>query len=346
MPDRSPHGAPSAPVAIAVVSWNTRDLLARCLRSLAADARAGRAAVTVLDNASADGSAALVAGEFGWARLIASPRNLGFGAAVNRALAGTRAPWLACANADVALLPGALERLLDAGERHPEAGILAPRLIDGAGGAQHSVHPFPTLPFTLAFNLGLTGLTPGLADRFALDGRWNPLRARRVDWALGAFLLIRRSAWEATGGFDEGLWMYAEDLDLAWRAARAGFTTWYEPGAQVRHAGAASTTQAWGDRRRERWLQSTYAWMLRRRGAAATAGYATLNVAGALGRAALLTPLALPPGSGRRGRHAELRGWARAHASALRAAWRGSPPSPDDPRPGSTPPGSSARAGP
>ena len=270
---------PEPLVAVAVVSWNTRDLLRDCLRSLAGQSLAE---VWVVDNASQDGSAAMVAQEFPSVRLVASERNLGFGPAVNLVASQTTAPWIAPANADVELAPGALRALLDAGERHPRAGILAPRLELPSGETQHSVYAFPTIPFTARFNLGFHRR---VGDRLCLEGFWDPTRERDVDWAIGAFLLVRRAAWDAAGGFDQGQWMYAEDLDLGWRAARAGWSTRYVPSARVLHHASAATTQAWGDERTLRWLRSTYAWMLRRRGLIRTRVTAAINVAGAYARA-------------------------------------------------------------
>src|SRR5439155_1129305 len=118
-----------------------------------------------------------------------------------------------------------------------------------------------------------------------LEGCWNPEREREVDWAIGAFLLIRREAWDAAGGFDDRQWMYAEDLDLGWRVAQAGWSTRYVPSARVLHHASAATTQAWGDERTLRWLRSTYAWMLRRRGPLRTRTTAAINVLGAYARA-------------------------------------------------------------
>jgi N-acetylglucosaminyl-diphospho-decaprenol L-rhamnosyltransferase len=270
---------PEPLVAVAVVSWNTRDLLRDCLRSLVGQSLAE---VWVVDNASQDGSAAMVAQEFPSVRLVASERNLGFGPAVNLVAAQTAAPWIAPANADVELRPSALRALLDAGERHPRAGILAPRLELPSGETQHSVYAFPTIPFTARFNLGFHRR---VGDRLCLEGFWDPSRERDVDWAIGAFLLVRRAAWDAAGGFDQGQWMYAEDLDLGWRAARAGWSTRYVPSARVLHHASAATTQAWGDERTLRWLRSTYAWMLRRRGLIRTRVTAAINVAGAYARA-------------------------------------------------------------
>lgn len=301
----------TVPVEIAVVSWNTRELLRDCLRSIQAEVEAGRAHVTVVDNGSTDGSQDAVRNEFPWATLVESDENLGFGAAVNLVAQQTNTPWIAAANADIALDPDALQRLLTAGEAHPDAGILAPRLIAPDGSTQHSVHPFPTLALTLAFNLGIATLK---GDRLALNGHWNPETPRYVDWALGAFVLVRRAAWDQIQGFAPEQWMYAEDLDLAWRAAHAGWRTWYEPAARVAHAGAASTTQAWGETGPERWLRSTYGWMIRRRGPLITRTYAFLNTAGATARL-VLQRLARRNAADR----GVMRMWARLHARALLA---------------------------
>lgn len=305
------------PVVVAVVSWNTRDLLASCLDSLEPEVDAGRAAVWVVDNASEDGSPQLVEQRYPWARLIASSENVGFGAAVNLVAREATAEWIAPANADIGLEPGALERMLAAGEADPEAAAIAPRLISPNGSTQHSVFSFPTVPLTFLYNLGVHRVSRRLADRWCVEGRWNPDRGRRVPWAVAAFLLVRRNAFDEIGGFDESQWMYAEDLDLGWRLNRAGWQTRYEPDARVRHEGAAATSQAWGNERALRWHASTYAWLLRRRGTLVTRANAVINVAGAAVRSALLTPPALIwPGRWGAARRAAL-GTLRAHRSGL-----------------------------
>ena len=319
MPGTSPG---AAPVAVAVVSWNTRERLRACLTSLQDDARAGRAEVWVVDNASTDGSADVVGAEFPWARLIASAENLGFGPAVNLVAERTSSPWLAVANADVEVTPQALLELLRAGHRHPQAGILAPRLLLPDGSLQHSVHRFPTLGYTLAFNLlfalGLAARWPRLAERMLLEGHWDGRHEGDVDWAVGAFLLVRRAAWETAGGFDAQMWMYAEDLDLAWRARRAGWSTWYVPGAVVRHHRSAAVHQAWGEEEVEpRWMRSTYAWMVRRRGPTLARAVALTNVAGATLRYLLLTPLAAVAPARWSWQRRQARRWAQLHAAGL-----------------------------
>ena len=306
-----------AKVAVAVVSWNTRDLLVDCLESLAANAQSGLAEVWVVDNASSDGSPELVRERFPWVRLVASTQNLGFGAAVNRVASQTRSEWVAPSNADVRLAPDALRALLDAGRSDSGVGVVAPRLVLPDGSTQHSVFPFPTLPFTALNAVGALALSRRLARRWPVPGRWDPHRAGEVPWAVGAFLIVRRSAWEEVGGFDESEWMYAEDLDLGWRLARGGWRTLYEPAALVHHDESAATSRAWGPERYERWHRSTYRWLLRRRGPARTRATALFNVAGYGARAAALAPAAaLRPGRWRQPRQDAVNA-ARAHRIGL-----------------------------
>lgn len=306
-------------MTVAVVSWNTRELLARCLESLAGEVREGRAEVWVVDNASSDGSPELVAERFGWAHLVASRENLGFGRAVNLVAGRTSSPWIAAANADVALRPGALQALVDAGEHDPGAGAIAPRLVLPDGSTQHSVFAFPTLPYSLLLAVAAYRLAGSLGDRYAIPGHWDSTRARRVPWAVAAFLLIRRAAWDAIGGFDERQWMYAEDLDLGWRLREAGWATRYAPDAAVDHESAAATTQLFGPEVAPHWQRSTYGFLARRRGAPYTWAIALANFVGAVGRWAALVPRSLrDPGRYRELRRAHAR-WILVHLRALRS---------------------------
>lgn len=283
----------SAQVDVVVVSWNTKELLRTCLRSLAPDLEDGFATVTVVDNCSTDGSADLVEEEFERVRLIRAGENLGFGRAVNLGAEGTSAPWVAPANADIAFRPGSLRALVESGEAVARAGAVAPRLELPDGRTQHSVHSFPGIRLGLALHFGLTSLSRNLGNRLLIEGAWDPERRRFVDWAHGAFLLVRRSAWETVGGFDPEQWMYAEDLDLCWRLRRSGWACLYEPDAAIRHEESASARKAFDDdERRERHLVAALTWFRRRKGAIAAASYAAINWAGAGIRQAGLAPFA------------------------------------------------------
>jgi N-acetylglucosaminyl-diphospho-decaprenol L-rhamnosyltransferase len=276
--DQREEAAESAPqVAIAVVSWNTRDLLRRCLLSLAEDAASGRAQVWVVDNGSTDGSRAVVRTEFPWARLLEPEANLGFGAAVNLVAEQSDAPWIAPANADVALEPGALQLLVDSAADYPNAAVVAPRLVLPDGSVQHSVHGFPTVTRAVLVALRVHRLVPRLADHWCLMGQWDAAREREVDWAVGAFLLVRRVAFDAIGRFDPDQWLFAEDLDLGWRAHRAGWITRYVPRAVVRHHESAATSAAFGHSRTARTVEATYAWIARRRRRSVARSIAAVN---------------------------------------------------------------------
>jgi N-acetylglucosaminyl-diphospho-decaprenol L-rhamnosyltransferase len=311
---RADHGRP--PVTVAVVSWNTRELLLRCLDSLAEEVSERRADVWVVDNGSTDGSAAAARERAPWAEVLEAGGNLGFGSAVNLVAKRTESEWLACANADVALEPGALATLLAAGDDSRTACV-APRLLLPDGTTQHSVYPLPTLAFTLVFNLGVQRLAPALGDRLCLEGYWDPERARIVPWAIGAFLLLRRSAFASAGGFDDRQWMYAEDLDLGWRLYDAGWRTRFEPKARVLHASGASTEIAFADGRVDRYMRATYAVLLRQQGPLITRLTAAINVAGVAARIAWMAPLAVVRRRWR-GPLAAARMWLGVHLDGLR----------------------------
>ena len=301
------------PVTVAIVSWNTRDLLARCLDSLRPEAERGRAEVWVVDNASSDGSAEMVAERHPWVRLVASQENLGFGRAVNLVARQTSSEWIASANADIALRPGALDALLDAGARDPGAGAIAPRLVLPNGMTQHSVFGFPTIPFSVLFAIAAFRLSATIGDRLAFPGYWDKERARRVPWAVAAFLLLRRTAFDEIGGFDDRQWMYAEDLDIGWRLKDAGWATRYVPSAHVDHESAAATKQQFGVELAPHWQRATYGCIARRRGAANARVVAALNLFGALWRWAHVALLRRDPAL----RDARWR-WVLVHAEALR----------------------------
>ncbi len=303
------------PVTVAVVSWNTRDLLVRCLLSLEPEVMSGRASVWVVDNGSTDGSAQAARETAPWATVVAGDENLGFGAAVDLVTARTTSPWIAPANADISLRPGALEALLRGG-RDPRTAVVAPLLVLPDGRMQHSVHPFPTLPFTIVFNLGLHRLSRRLGQRLFLQGHFDLRSPAKVDWAIGAFLLVRRSAFDEVGGFDAEQWMYAEDLDLGWRLARAGYLTRYVPGAVVDHHESAAADAAFGHDKVARFMTATYRVIARRRGARKARAIGVVNCLGAAARMAWMTPLSLRSSRWRHARRLN-REWLNAHRRGL-----------------------------
>lgn len=242
---------PRIELAVAVVSFNTRELLERCLRSVAA---AGAATVVVVDNGSTDGSIELVREQFAGVRLVVMERNHGYGAAANVAFAACDAPALLLLNSDTVVAPDVLAVLARHLAEHPGAAIVGPRLANPDGSLQPSTFPFPSPPDLLMGETGLHLLVrrvPRLRERWLRT--WSHDEARAVPWVIGAALAIRRGPFEAVGGFDESYFMYWEEVDLARRLADAGYGTHFEPATTVMHVGEASTAQHAAGMRRE-WL--------------------------------------------------------------------------------------------
>jgi GT2 family glycosyltransferase len=226
-------------VDIVVVSFNTAALLRACLDSVAAHAPGAR--VIVVDNASGDGSAALVREAHPRAMCLALEENIGFGAANNRGIAAGDAPYVLCLNSDAALTPGALERLVGCLETRLDAVIAGPRLAYPDGRFQPSCRRFPTLARNFWCYSGLQGRLPGRVPALEnwLDEAAHA-RAGAVDMVSGACFLMRRTWIESLGGFDENLFLYEEETDISLPARRRGHEVYYCPEALVYHHGGAS----------------------------------------------------------------------------------------------------------
>lgn len=218
-------------IGVAIISYNTAQLLRRCLATVVADTRGP---VVVIDNQSSDGSAELVRREFPGIQLRAED-NRGYGAAANRAIAELQTRYVLLLNADTELTPGAVNALAAYLDDHAAAAMAGPRLVTIAGTFDPSAHRFPT-PLALLLQ------ESGVRRLFRLEHR-NEWRTRSVDWILGAALAIRREAFEAVGGFDEGYFLYQEEVDLCHRLRAAGWQIHYAPVATVLHVGGASTSQ-------------------------------------------------------------------------------------------------------
>lgn len=225
---------------IAVVSWNTCDLLDICLSSLSEAVSDRVAEIVVVDNGSSDGSVDMVRQRHPDVQLISSPANVGFGNAVNLGLANARSEWVIAANADIEVPASAIDQLIQLGDCHPRFGALGPRLVLPSGETQESSFDFPSIRAMTAAALGLHRL------RRPRRGSNEPHAVEAVDFAMGAFLVIRREAFEEIGGFAKEQWMYAEDLDLCWRLRAAGWLTGYVESTWIRHVGGASSIAAFG----------------------------------------------------------------------------------------------------
>ncbi len=225
--------------SVIIVSYQVRDLLLRCLATVAAQ-EGVEVETWVVDNASEDGSGGRVKSAYPSVRLICNSENLGFARANNQALAQARGDFLALLNPDTELPENALATVAEVFNRHSRAGAVGLALLNTDGSPQPSCHSFPGV-----MNLALeaTGLHR-LAILFRIGSPTVAPVPRGgegpVDWVSGACLTLRREAYSRVGGLNEDLFMYGEEMDWSWRARLQGFETVFSSAARVVHHGGAS----------------------------------------------------------------------------------------------------------
>ena len=236
---------PTAPldrVAVVTVSYNSSAQLPEFLDSVAALTQRPRH-VVIVDNASSDTASAQEIAAGYDATVVALQRNLGYGGAVNEGvrMLPPEVEYILISNPDVSLAPDSLDILVVVADRNARAGAVGPRILNPDGttypsarsvpslrtGVGHAVfgHPWPTNPWTRSYR----------GERSA------PSEPRAAGWLSGSCFLVRRSAFEQVGGFDDGYFMYFEDVDLGYRLGLAGWTNLYEPSASATHIGGLST---------------------------------------------------------------------------------------------------------
>jgi len=227
--------------AAVVVSHRNRDDLERLLPVLAPQVDELVVVANVADSVGAVPESAV---------LLENERPRGFGANVNRGVAHTTAELVCTVNPDAVPRPDAVAVLRSFLESCPRAGVAGPRMLYPDGTVQPSRRRFPTVAGTLVRR------TPVrlLFDPYRLQQRHYhlgdvPSEPVEADWMLGGFLMLRRAMLDELGGFDEGFFLYGEDIDLCYRAARAGWDRWYVPAAVVEHEHQAVTDRRFLTRR-------------------------------------------------------------------------------------------------
>jgi N-acetylglucosaminyl-diphospho-decaprenol L-rhamnosyltransferase len=244
---RPPRGGPGATevilnrvppdVSLIIVSHNTRGHLEHCLSELGTGHE-----VIVVDTGSTDGSRELVRDCFPHARLLHLAGNPGYGGALNAGIALASGQRLLLLNADTWPLPHAVERLVEFAEREPSAGVVGPRLRNPDGTLQPSVRGFPTLWRLATEYLFLRWLAPRSRALNAFYGSgFDHGSRRKVDFVVGAVMLVRRQMLDEIGGFDASFFMFNEEVDLCYRARKSGWRVVFWPGSEFVHVGGAST---------------------------------------------------------------------------------------------------------
>jgi N-acetylglucosaminyl-diphospho-decaprenol L-rhamnosyltransferase len=234
-------------LSIIVVSWNVRNLLRACLKSVTESLSSERgqmlsSQVIVVDNASSDGSVEMLKEAFREIHVIANDRNLGFTKGNNQGLALSDARYVLLLNPDTEVVGDALGEMVAYMDDHPTAGALGPQLLYPDGQVQSSRRRFPDLRTAYVESTFLQSwfAQSGTLERYYVLDRSDD-ETQAVDWLVGACLLIRRETLEEVGSLDESYFMYSEELDWCYRAKKRGWEVVYLPTAQaIHHVGKSS----------------------------------------------------------------------------------------------------------
>jgi GT2 family glycosyltransferase len=224
--------------SIIIVNWNTRDLLADCLESIAANAPTYSYEIIVVDNASADDSVAMIKARFPHIALIENSGNPGFAQANNQAINRSSGRYILLLNPDTVVLPDALDNLIAFMDRHPHAGAAGSRLFSADGSLQASCYPYPTLFRELWRLFHMDAIHP-IAEYDM--GRWSVDAPREVEAIQGSCFMLRREALDQVGLLDENFFMYSEEVDLCLRIRQGGWPLYWVPQSRVIHYGGQSS---------------------------------------------------------------------------------------------------------
>jgi GT2 family glycosyltransferase len=249
-------------LSIVIVNWNTRVSLANCLQHLHDAARGIRFETIVVDNHSADGSLEMLRQAFPWVTSMTVKRNLGYGTGVNLAIRDCRAPYVLLLNPDVIAEKGAITALVDYLRANPGIDIAGGRLVgeDGRSQTEDYYVPFPTLWSAIIHYtrwsalIGRLGLKP---ERFT---------DRSIRQVPGACLLARREVFEEVGPFDEGFFVWFEDVDWCYRASRDHYGLGMCDEAVFFHEGGKSFEAISKETRKKWYYRSMLRYFLKHRG--------------------------------------------------------------------------------
>lgn len=239
---------PELEVWVVSVSFRSARLMIECLRSIASQRSTPgvNLRAVIVDNASGDLptlSQAVAENRWSsWVQLISAPRNGGFAYGNNLGIQAAiehGADYLLLLNPDTEVRPNAIASLVDFMRSRPDVAIAGPGFENLDGSEWPIAFRFPSVGTEFCAALGIGLVTRLLGDRTV--ARRMPPAAQRVDWVSGAAMMIRPQVVAAIGGFDENYFLYFEETDFCFRAARAGFATWYFPASRVMHIMGQST---------------------------------------------------------------------------------------------------------
>ncbi|MEI8342691.1 MAG: glycosyltransferase family 2 protein [Verrucomicrobiota bacterium] len=236
-------------LSIIIISFNTREITAACLRSIQESALKLTYEILVVDNASSDGSPDMIERDFPAVKLIRNPENQMFAKANNQAIRVAKGNYILLLNSDTRIEPGNLEKLYDFIDKNrPRIGCVGPRVLNSDGTTQSEGETFDSVrnvlcnffflhKLPLPFSIKAKILPPGFPH--GLNGR-----TRRVGWVTGCSMMFPTEIFTTVGELDESFVFYCEETEFCFRLMKHGFETWVVPDATLTHLGGASLLAA------------------------------------------------------------------------------------------------------
>ena len=232
-------------LSIIIVTHNSRSPVEKCIASIEAHPPSRDFEILVIDNASVDGTPEMIAGRFPSVRLFANEENIGYSRGVNQGMRASEGRHMLILNPDIIVREGSIDRLVEFLERTPDAGLAASKLVYPDGRLQPTCRRFYNFTVLLLRRTFLGKLFPEAAPlREHLMMDYDHETPRRVDWVIGACMLVRREAVERVGNMDERFFLYFEDLDWCYRMGKHGWSVYYVPDSVMIHSYERSSAKS------------------------------------------------------------------------------------------------------
>ncbi len=233
-------------LSILIVNTNSGEMLTDCLESIFATVKTEPFEVIVVDNNSQDGSVDAARDKFPEVCFIENNYNNWFTGATNQSIVESRGDYLLCLNPDTICHPRAIDCMVRFLEKHPSAGLVGPKLLNGDGSLQPSCRNYLTSRRLILQHVFPWRIAPNSWRKRTVLEYWNHDETMEVDWIIGACILLPREAVENVGLKDEGYPIFHEETDWCYRLRKAGWQTWFLHDLEVTHFGSTTVSKLWG----------------------------------------------------------------------------------------------------
>src|SRR3990167_11341194 len=235
---------PKVDLSIITISYNTRQILLDCLNSIIKNTKGLTYEIIVVSTGSNDGSLEMIrdfATQNSQVILVDAKENIGFGRGNNLGAIKAKGKYLLFLNSDTLIFDNALKKAVEIVRKHPKIGAYSCRLLNADRSFQPSGGHFPTFGSLIAWQLFIDDL-PLIGD---LIPSFHPKQSQydknqKMDWVTGAFIMVKKSVFDSVGGFDKTIFMYTEEMELCYRLAKIGYSTFYTNSPAIIHLGGAS----------------------------------------------------------------------------------------------------------